>query len=80
MKQMQQEIQQVSGQNGFRFTTVAHRANRLLSIIGEFPIPQFQYITPNYLFHLTSNDYEYFISKVRERQNNIFEHFAGAQW
>ena len=47
MKQLQNEVQQITGQNGHRFLTVTNRAQRLMSIIGEFPIPQFRYITPN---------------------------------
>ncbi|CAG8657184.1 7041_t:CDS:2, partial [Diversispora eburnea] len=42
-----------SCQNGARFLTVANRAQRLLSVLKEFPIPQFRYITPNWLYHLT---------------------------
>jgi hypothetical protein len=47
MKQLRQEVQQITGQNGARFLTVANRAQMLMSIVGEFPIPQFRYVTPN---------------------------------
>ncbi|CAG8635638.1 6458_t:CDS:2, partial [Diversispora eburnea] len=54
MKQLKQEVQQITGQNGARFLTVVNRVQRLLSVLGEFSIPQFRYITPNWLYHLTS--------------------------
>jgi hypothetical protein len=79
MKQLQQEVQQITGQNGARFLTVANRAQRLLSILGEFPIPQFRYITPNWLYHLTTVDFDYFIRKCRDNIALNMEHFAGAQ-
>lgn len=78
MKQLRQEVQQITGQNGARFLTVANRAQRLMSIVGEFPIPQFRYITPNWLYHLTNVDFDYFIRKCRD--NSTIEHFAGAQY
>jgi hypothetical protein len=78
MKQLQQEVQQITGQNGFRFLTIANRAQILLTIIGEFPIPQLRYITPNWLFHLTAVDFDYFIRKCKE--TIPIEHFAGAQY
>jgi predicted metalloprotease with PDZ domain len=80
MKQLRQEVQQITGQNGARFLTVANRAQRLLSVLGEFPIPQFRYITPNWLYHLTSVDFDYFIRKCREQLSQNMEHFAGAQY
>lgn len=80
MKQLGQEVQQITGQNGARFLTVANRAQRLLSTVGEFPIPQFKYITPNWLYHLTTVDFDYFIRKCRENNVLSFEHFAGAQF
>ncbi|CAG8814985.1 19457_t:CDS:1, partial [Dentiscutata erythropus] len=80
MKQLRQEVQQITGQNGARFLTVANRAQRLLSVLGEFPIPQFRYITPNWLYHLTSVDFDYFIRKCREQLSQTMEHFAGAQY
>ncbi|CAG8607452.1 1932_t:CDS:2 [Diversispora eburnea] len=66
--------------NGARFLTVANRAQRLLSVLGEFPIPQFKYITSNWLYHLTSVDFDYFIRKYREQLSQNMEHFAGAQY
>jgi hypothetical protein len=80
MKQLRQEVQQITGQNGSRFLTVANRAQKLMSIVGEFPIPQFRYITPNWLYHLTSEDFDYFIRKCRENVIPNIEHFAGAQY
>jgi hypothetical protein len=80
MKQLQEEVQLITGQNGKRFLTVANRAQRLMSIIGEFPIPQFRYITPNWLYHLTNVDFDYFIRKCRDNVVISVEHFAGAQY
>ena len=80
MKQLQNEVQQITGQNGHRFLTVANRAQRLMSIIGEFPIPQFRYITSNWLYHLTIVDFDYFIRKCRDNSALSVEHFAGAQY
>jgi hypothetical protein len=78
MKQLRQDVQQITGQNGARFLTVANRAQRLMTTVGEFPIPQFRYITPNWLYHLTTVDFDYFIRKCKEKVT--IEHFAGAQY
>lgn len=79
LKQIQQRIQQMSGQNGYRFVAIAQRANRLMTLLGGIFILEFRYITPNYLFHLTSSDFEYFIKQVNERMNRALDDFAGAQ-
>jgi len=80
MRQLREEVQQITGQNGARFLTVANRAQRLLTILGEFPIPQFRYITPNWLYHLTSIDFDYFIRKCRDHISSSNGHLAGAQY
>jgi hypothetical protein len=79
LKQKQREIQQITGQNGFRFTTIAQRANRLLTLLGGIFVHQFKYVTPNYLFHLSNNSFEYFISQINEQMERAFNNFAGAQ-
>jgi hypothetical protein len=70
--QTQKEMQQVINRNIKRLFVIALRANRLLTVLGDFPPPKFKLITPHWLFNLSRPDFDKFITGCKKEKELTF--------
>lgn len=60
---IQGEISQRLNHNGQRTYNIAHRCNKFMIIIGEFPIPKFDSLSPSWLLQIFKANFNYFLQR-----------------
>jgi hypothetical protein len=79
LTQLQIEIWTLINRHGKRFLGIAQRSHKLIEVVGDYLPRDFKLITPTWLLHTKSQEFESFIEMSKAKYREGIEPLAGAR-
>ena len=76
---IQTEVNTITNRNSDRLLRIANKSSQVMEVVGDYFPRDFKLITPTWLQHVKSADFEEFLEKTKLKYRKGIEHLAGAR-